>query len=103
MKKSGPQLVRKFYKDNLRRAVSRSLFGRKERDEAYVLDVYQKHYSASGDLELDIVAGKPEFFRRNGRVESFPSQEYKRELIKNVSTAISRINPKNILDSNPKR
>lgn len=98
MKRTGSQLKRKFYKDNIRRAISRSLFGRRDRDEAYVLSVYKKHYDKSGDLELDIIASKSELFRRNDCVEHFPSQEYKRELIKNVSAAISRFEPKSILD-----
>lgn len=98
--KTGTQLKRKFYKDTLRRAFLRSVLhkGVTDRTEKYVLKAYDSHYTETGDLEMDIVASKPEFFRRRGRVENLPSQEYKRELIKNVSAAVSRFDPKSILD-----
>ena len=93
--------MRKFYVDNVRRAFSRMVRRSKNerRDEEYVLKIYDRHYTVeSGDLDMEIIAGKPEFFRRNGRVENLPSQEYKKELIKNVSAVVSRFNPKSILD-----
>ena len=101
MQRTGSQLTRKFYKDTLRRALLQRVFRRgagDRRDEKYVLEVYNRHYHGSQELGLDVVTGKLEYLRRNGDIVNLPSQEYKKELIKNVSAAISRFNPESILD-----